>query len=299
MKVLHQPVDPVDVPINAAILSQFVQAQIATSWDIADFDRLGGWLAKLETYCFKSAFIIEGPSAFYGGPFGPNAWTADGGLCQMGAASYSHSALPEGMKVGRYCSIGRGLRFLDFSHPTEWISSSVAFFRPQGVASNSALGALCDRLAADSSYSRQYFDPKLGKSYPELKHDVWIGENVALAMGISIGSGAVIASGSIVTKDVPPYAIVAGAPAKVRKFRHSERLIEALLSSLWWRYNFSEFAGMDYSHPETFLDQLHNRLAKGRLDPWEPASLTLPWDLLPGHFAASQQPFPSSSHFDV
>src|SRR5690606_21389214 len=123
-------------------------------------------------------------------------WTAEGGLCTMGAASYSHSPLPEGLVVGRYCSLGKGLRFLDFAHPSEWASTSVAFFRPMQVSTTSCLATLIDRLGHDTdpSFERAEFNPRLGRDYPTIGHDVWIGENVALALGATIGTGAVIAS---------------------------------------------------------------------------------------------------------
>ncbi len=64
--------------------------------------------------------------------------------------------------------------------------------------------------------------------------DVWIGDNAIIMSGVSIGHGAVIAAGSIVTKDVDPYVIVAGVPAKMKKYRFSLDVIEALLDIAWW-----------------------------------------------------------------
>ena len=68
----------------------------------------------------------------------------------------------------------------------------------------------------------------------KIGNDVWIGEFVTIVGGVNIGDGAVIATKSVVTKDVPPYAIVGGIPAKVIKYRFDEETIGALLQSKWW-----------------------------------------------------------------
>lgn len=273
---------PVIVSLSAAWLKRMSEVGISTSWSLDTFDQRGGWLADLPEYVFRRRIVIEGPCAFYGGLYGPNHWTAEGGLCSMGAASYSHSPLPEGLTVGRYCSLGKGLRFLDFAHPVDWASTSVAFFRPTQVKTTSCLTALIDRQgqASDASFYRSEFDPRLGKSYPTIGHDVWIGENVALAMGISIGTGAVIASGAVVTRDVPPYAVVAGVPAVVRRLRFADALVEKFLASQWWRYSFTDLQRFGIQHPERFLEQLDISTAVGGIAPWQPPTLCLPDDLM-------------------
>lgn len=72
-----------------------------------------------------------------------------------------------------------------------------------------------------------------------IKNDVWIGYNAIIKRGITIGNGAVIAAGAIVTKDVPPYAVVAGCPAKVIKYRTSEENIKYMNENeekMWWSW---------------------------------------------------------------
>ena len=69
-------------------------------------------------------------------------------------------------------------------------------------------------------------------------NDVWMGRNTTVMDGVTIGDGAVIATGAIVTKDIPPYAIAGGIPAKVIKYRFSPELINRLLEIKWW--NFSD-----------------------------------------------------------
>jgi acetyltransferase-like isoleucine patch superfamily enzyme len=67
-------------------------------------------------------------------------------------------------------------------------------------------------------------------------NDVWIGFGCTILSGVKIGDGAVVAARSVVTKDVPPYAIVGGVPAKVIKYRFNEDIIEKLLKLKWWNW---------------------------------------------------------------
>ena len=73
-----------------------------------------------------------------------------------------------------------------------------------------------------------------GKDAPEIGNDVWIGRDVSIYSGVTIGDGAVIAGQSVVTKSVPPYAVVAGNPARVVKYRFDEATIADLLDVKWW-----------------------------------------------------------------
>ena len=68
----------------------------------------------------------------------------------------------------------------------------------------------------------------------EVGNDVWIGMNVMIKGGVKISDGAIIGAGSIVTKDVPPFAIVVGSPAKILKYRFEADVIDKILSSKWW-----------------------------------------------------------------
>jgi serine acetyltransferase len=70
-----------------------------------------------------------------------------------------------------------------------------------------------------------------------IENDVWIGAKATIMSGVRIGNGAIVAAGSVVSKDVPPYAIVAGNPAKVVKYIFSDEQIKKLLSIAWWNWD--------------------------------------------------------------
>ena len=78
-------------------------------------------------------------------------------------------------------------------------------------------------------------------------NDVWIGSNVTILGGITIGHGAIVATGAVVTKDVPPYSVVGGVPAKVIRYRFSEEKIQELLDEKWWEWN-DEKIKTEYPH---------------------------------------------------
>ena len=91
----------------------------------------------------------------------------------------------------------------------------------------------------------------------EIGNDVWIGEAVFINDGITIGTGAVVGAHSVVTKDVPPYAIVAGAPARVLRYRFDDSTIQKLLDSKWWEWDDETLKakGDAFSDVEAFLNR--------------------------------------------
>ena len=99
----------------------------------------------------------------------------------------------------------------------------------------------------------------------QVGNDVWTGHNVNVMAGVTIGDGAIIAAGSVVTKDVPPYAIVAGAPAEIKRLRFSEQTIERLLRVKWWDLELSQLSGLPFRDVERCLDIIEDIKAKAGL----------------------------------
>jgi len=123
------------------------------------------------------------------------------------------------LKIGKFCSIAMGTTiYLGSEHHTEWITTypSFAKFKKANFASNTTKG-----------------DVIIG-------NDVWIGDSALILSGVTIGDGAVIGARAVVTKDVKPYEVVAGNPAKHIRFRFSKEQIKKLLEIKWWNWDIEK-----------------------------------------------------------
>lgn len=142
--------------------------------------------------------------------------------------------------VGAFCSIASRVSIGGVAHPLHFVSTSPVF--------------LSHRDSVRAKYSRHEYLPVV-RTY--IGNDVWIGEGAYVKAGIRIGHGAVIGMGSVVTKDVPPYAIVAGNPATIIRMRFDEKTINALLAMSWWDKSDDELKrlAVNFDRPELLLIQ--------------------------------------------
>jgi lipopolysaccharide transport system ATP-binding protein len=128
--------------------------------------------------------------------------------------------------VGKYCSIGRDCNFfLHANHRPDWITTSSQLWGP--------------------------VTPEIASLHMEMGHpsckgdiivgnDVWIGAKSTIMSGVKIGHGAIVAAGALVTKDVEPFSVVGGNPAKHLKYRFEEQQIKDLLDIAWWDWEESK-----------------------------------------------------------
>ena len=128
------------------------------------------------------------------------------------------------IKTGRFCSIGSEIKIVSSAHPTEvFVSTHPAFYSHR----YNSLSYVCKEKFSGILMCDDNFSVVAG-------NDVWIGDRVLIKGGVRIGDGAVIGMGAVVTKDVPPYAVVGGVPVRIIKMRFSENQISELLSQNIW-----------------------------------------------------------------
>ncbi len=131
--------------------------------------------------------------------------------------------------IGRFCSIAEQTIIGPNNHPIHELSTSSCFYSPAWGVTESDSRDVYNGLEHETN----------------IGNDVWIGARAVILSGVSVGDGAIVAAGSIVTKDVPPYAIVAGGPARIIKYRFAQQKIAELMILKWWDKDINE-AMMDW-----------------------------------------------------
>lgn len=174
---------------------------------------------------------------------------------RVDAFSYAVSGYFFDVHIGRYNSIGEKVQIGRASHPLHWMSTS-PFFYIGGRIFNVGPG-----YAGSQDYERYTapFRPDATSTVFKpirIGNDVYIGHGASIMPGVTVGDGAVIGAMAVVTKDVPPYAIVAGNPATVKRLRHPERVAERLLKTAWWRFAPWQLRAVNASRPEASLNDL-------------------------------------------
>jgi len=160
------------------------------------------------------------------------AWTALGANTSLVESSFGDYSYTAGdvqiiySEVGKYCSIANSVRINPGNHPQWRVTQHHMTYRRKHYA----LGEEDDK---------EFFQWRRDHGC-RIGHDVWIGHGAIIMPGITIGTGAVIGSGAVVTKDIGPYEVAVGVPAKVIKKRFDDATIRQLLDSEWWNWDRTE-----------------------------------------------------------
>ena len=122
--------------------------------------------------------------------------------------------------IGSFTSIANRVVIGGARHPMEWVGMSPVFYK--------------GRDSINKKFSEHLFDHA---EITSIGHDVWIGHSAIILSGVKIGNGAVVGAGAIVSKDVSPYCVVAGNPARLIRRRFDDGIISALEEVAWWNFD--------------------------------------------------------------
>lgn len=237
-----------NLALNSAMRDLLDQHRITPNPHRVDQD-----LSDLDRIIFSDNLKVEARTKHMRS--GPKAMT----VISCGYRSYAHSPTHR-IAAGAFCSIAKAVEVIGAQHPYSRVSTHPISY-----------GSYYKKAAA-YDYGVEDFGPwsplewgVLNLPDVSIGHDVWIGQKVMLKGGLTIGNGAIIAAGSVVTKDVPPYAIVGGVPAQIIRYRFPEEIIARLQATAWWDYSLKELAAFSFDDPEAFCDAFERR--KGTLQP--------------------------------
>lgn len=145
-----------------------------------------------------------------------------GGFAVIGRHTYLHAGTEVlCARIGNFCSIARNCHIGMFQHPVQNVSTS---------------GRLYLRILQDDGFYNDMPKPAI------IGNDVWLGSGSIVMGGVNVGDGAVVGANAVVTKDVPPYAVVGGVPAKVIRYRFTQEKINQLIRVAWWNWTDEEIS---------------------------------------------------------
>ena len=155
------------------------------------------------------------------------------------------------VKIGRYCSIADGFVAISGNHPFDHLTTHPI------IQNNQLFGHLREYREIDYKKRKREADQQAPPLV--IGSDVWIGNRVTVLGKVRrIGDGAIVGAGSIVTKDVPDYAIVAGNPATVLRYRFDAETVRSLLETSWWSRPIGAISAMDFSDVKKCVTQLRS-----------------------------------------
>ena len=216
----------------------------------------------------NGSFLLPADSVFE--PPCSLKWMAVQHSLALGAFSYAVSGFYFGARIGRYVSIGENVQIGRHAHPLDWASTSPIFY----THSRDLFDAELDMLRGLQPGQFPRSAPPVVAQLTTIGNDVWIGHEAFILPGVTIGDGAVIAARAVVTKDVPPYAVVAGVPGRVVKLRLPEATIERIQALHWWQYAAWDLVGARVDDPLAFSDAVEEKVAVG-MSPYTPEKICL------------------------
>lgn len=209
---------------------------------------------------FPSNCLLEAPCSL--------KWMKAEYSLSLGAFSYAVSGYFFATQIRRYCSIGEDVQVGRHSHPLGFGSTSPVFYlNPEEV-----LGIQSHMAVSGSHFSASQPPTVLRPTI--IEDDVYIGHGAFIMPGVRIGTGAVVGAEAVVTKDIPPYAVVVGSPAKIVRYRFSDDTIAALLTSKWWEFSPVQLSGIDMSDPMALAGRA-NTLRNAKIKIYDPGFFSL------------------------
>ncbi|CAG9432945.1 CatB-related O-acetyltransferase [Providencia alcalifaciens] len=168
------------------------------------------------------------------------------GNVQVGSHTYFAGTISSNAVIGKYCSIGPNTRIGGLGlHPTNYISTHPIFYSTKKQSG---------KTFVKIDHFIEYKETIIG-------NDVWIGVNCVILDGIKVGNGVIIAAGSIVTQDIPDYAIVGGVPARIIKYRYSESEILLLNRLKWWNLSDIELNEMQQDFRDNNITSISKKIS--------------------------------------
>ena len=190
----------------------------------------------------------------------------------MGAFSYVSGGFLYHTHIGRYSSLANQLHIGQGNHPMDWLSTHPFQYQTGIFELRDSFEFIEEYESDKDKYVKQSGLKR--PSQTTIGNDCWIATGVYIKNGVTIGDGAVVGARSVVTKDIPPYSIAVGSPAKVIKRRFDDDLIERLLRLQWWNYAPWQLRDLDLSSPSDSLDKLEELISNG-LEPYQPEKLVI------------------------
>ena len=224
---------------------------------LAALDKVGLRLPGLRlTRHLATGSRIEGPTSIIS-TVAPGAFLDVGAFCNLSGGTINN------VRFGRYCSVASGVVVGPHEHPTDWLTTSRIAYYPEVNG--------WDALVAGPNLSKVH---ALHRPFPEscptteIGPDVWIGQGAFIKSGVTIGAGAIIGARATVLRDVPPYGIVVGTPARVLRLRFPEATVERLLALRWWRYSLYDLFEAPMDSIDAALDAIEALVAAGAVKPY-------------------------------